>query len=109
MWTRLGVVSHAGATTSVRRPSTSRDRLESMNGGTPPRDHYKNRKSVPLLGVDVTPLEAGEVADVVLEHIAETKPLVVGNLNLHGVYMFHTNKEFAHFCGLSDLVLIDGA
>lgn len=80
-----------------------------MSGLVPSDRQPPRRKSVPLFDVEVTPLTAEEVVDLVLQSIAASQGLVVANLNLHGVYMFHTDKHFARFCELSDVVLIDGA
>lgn len=33
----------------------------------------------------------------------------MGNLNLHGAYVFHTDSQFRDYCMRSDLLLVDGA
>lgn len=71
--------------------------------GIPPR------KEIPLLGVEVTAMRAEEVVDLVMKYVTLRHGLVIANLNLHGVYLFHTDSEFAEFCERSDVVLIDGA
>lgn len=53
-------------------------------------------------------LSAEEATDLIFDHVRE-EALVLGNLNLHGVYVYHTNKEFARYCNSCDVVLIDGA
>lgn len=67
------------------------------------------RQHVNTLEVSVTPLSASSTADLVLEHVNAQETFLIGNLNLHGVYMFHTNDQFARYCDSCDLVLIDGA
>ncbi|KRA25697.1 hypothetical protein ASD65_15650 [Microbacterium sp. Root61] len=59
--------------------------------------------------MEVTPLSASETAAIVLECARAGEGIVIGNLNLHGAYVFHTNPEFREFCESSDLVLVDGA
>lgn len=67
------------------------------------------RRPVPFLDVEVTPQSAAQVASLALTRARAHEGLVIGNLNLHGVYMFHTNAEFRAYCDSCDLVLIDGA
>lgn len=62
-----------------------------------------------LLEVTVTPLNATETVDLILDHVAAHSTLVLGNLNLHGVYVHHTDPDFADYCDSCDVVLIDGA
>lgn len=68
-----------------------------------------SRVSIGSLGVTVTPLTADDVVAFVLTHAKAKTGFLIGNLNLHGVYMFHTNDVFREFCEKSDLVLVDGA
>lgn len=61
------------------------------------------------LGVNVSPLDAVGTAKLLLERLRSGGPLLLGNLNLHGVYLYHTDPQFAAFCDRCDVVLIDGA
>jgi N-acetylglucosaminyldiphosphoundecaprenol N-acetyl-beta-D-mannosaminyltransferase len=67
-----------------------------------------NRVPVPLLGVEVTPMTADAVAVAALGARRSGRRLVIGNLNLHGVYLYHTDPAFRAYCDDADLVLIDG-
>lgn len=64
---------------------------------------------VPILDVDVTPLSAEDTAELIMEYVRQGAGIVIGNLNLHGVYIFHTDSEFRDFCEWSDVILVDGA
>lgn len=64
---------------------------------------------VGLLDVVVTPMTSEDAADMILNYARSQETLVLGNLNLHGVYMRHTNKDFAEFCSQCTVVVIDGA
>jgi N-acetylglucosaminyldiphosphoundecaprenol N-acetyl-beta-D-mannosaminyltransferase len=66
------------------------------------------RVSVPLLRVQVTPLSAAAVAEQALMARRSGRRLVVGNLNLHGVYLYHTDPAFRAYCDDADLLVIDG-
>lgn len=68
-----------------------------------------NQVHAKLLDVVVNPLSAEEATDLIFDHVERKETLVLGNLNLHGVYVYHTNKEFARYCNSCDVVLIDGA
>ncbi|KAA9159721.1 WecB/TagA/CpsF family glycosyltransferase [Microbacterium lushaniae] len=71
--------------------------------------HSPPRVRVPLLEVEVTPLSAQETAQLILDRVNAGTGAVIGNLNLHGAYVFHTDEKFRRFCELSDVVLVDGA
>jgi len=64
---------------------------------------------VPLFDVSVTPLDRDQVVERILAAVRDRQQLVIGNLNLHGVYLRHTDAEFARYCEMCDLVLVDGA
>lgn len=68
-----------------------------------------DRIPIPLLEVSVTPLGSDSTARIIAESARASRGLVVGNLNLHGVYVYHTDPDFARYCAEADLVLIDGA
>lgn len=68
-----------------------------------------DRLPVPLLDVEVTPFSAADTAEFVLARVRSGQGAIVGNLNLHGVYVFHTDADFRAYCESSDLVLVDGA
>lgn len=67
------------------------------------------RLPIPLLEVEVTPISARDTAALVVECAKAGSGLVVGNLNLHGVFVYHTDPDFREFCDSSDLVIVDGA
>lgn len=67
------------------------------------------RERVRFFDVDVTPLSAAETAAQIIAAVTDKRRLLVGNLNLHGVYVFYTDPVFREFCEASDLVLLDGA
>lgn len=54
-------------------------------------------------------MSAEEVVNLIIKCAATPDGLVIANLNLHGVYLFHTDTEFAKYCKQADVVLIDGA
>lgn len=64
---------------------------------------------MPLLGIEVTPLPSPDTATIVVARARASATTIVGNFNLHAVYMYHTSTDFRAFCDSSDLVLIDGA
>lgn len=66
-------------------------------------------RHVRLLDVSITPLSACDTVTHILTSLERKESLIIGNLNLHGVYMFHTNEDFAQYCGICDLILVDGA
>lgn len=60
------------------------------------------------LDISVTPLTAVQVADEIVRRAGSRMPMRIANFNLHAVYLYHTNSDFARFCDESDLLLIDG-
>lgn len=60
------------------------------------------------LGISVTPLTAPQVASKICEAVELNRSLVIGNHNLHGTYLYHTNPEFRQYCDSADFLLIDG-
>jgi N-acetylglucosaminyldiphosphoundecaprenol N-acetyl-beta-D-mannosaminyltransferase len=56
----------------------------------------------------IHPLPAAEVTNLILRRTAASRPLLLGNLNLHGLYMYRTDDSFRSFCDQADLVLVDG-
>jgi N-acetylglucosaminyldiphosphoundecaprenol N-acetyl-beta-D-mannosaminyltransferase len=61
------------------------------------------------MDVEVTPLTPSHVVNLILDHARHGTGLVIGNLNLHGAYVYHTDAQFRAYCESSDLVLVDGA
>ena len=63
------------------------------------------------LDVVVTPMTAQEVVAMVTEPIpasASAEPIVIANLNLHGLFLAATDPAFATFCRRADRLIIDG-
>jgi N-acetylglucosaminyldiphosphoundecaprenol N-acetyl-beta-D-mannosaminyltransferase len=52
-------------------------------------------------------MSAAEVTTLIIGRAADS-PLLLGNLNLHGLYMYYTDDSFRSFCDQADLVLVDG-
>lgn len=67
--------------------------------------------SLPLGLGRVTPMTATAVADLILERSSSThgEPLILGNLNLHALYVREVDRDMRQFVDISDLTLIDGA
>jgi N-acetylglucosaminyldiphosphoundecaprenol N-acetyl-beta-D-mannosaminyltransferase len=67
------------------------------------------RQTIPVLGVDATPLDVDGLTAVLNGFVADgTTRTVVGH-NLHSVTLFHSEPEFRKFYENSDVVLLDGA
>jgi len=67
------------------------------------------RQSIPVLGVDATPLDVDGLTAVLNGFLADgTTRTVVGH-NLHSVTLFHSEPRFRQFYENSDVVLLDGA
>jgi N-acetylglucosaminyldiphosphoundecaprenol N-acetyl-beta-D-mannosaminyltransferase len=67
------------------------------------------RQTIPVLGVDATPLDVDGLTAVLNGFVADgTTRTVVGH-NLHSVTLFHSEPEFRKFYEHSDVVLLDGA
>lgn len=60
------------------------------------------------LDLEVTPLTSVEVAEGIFKAVSTKSTLRIGNHNLHGAYMYHTNKTFRIYCNSADWLLIDG-
>ena len=57
----------------------------------------------------VTPMTASDTADFIEDHAAEQLPtMVLGNLNLHALYLLQRDQTFATYCASADYTLIDG-
>jgi len=67
-----------------------------------------SRKRINLLALEVTPLAVDDVVDVILAAVEGGAGLVVGNVNLHGAYLHHTDAVFREYSNRADLVLVDG-
>ena len=80
-----------------------------MTKNSSPMPSLPTRVRVRALLAEVTPLDKVATAVTVAEHARKGNGLVVGNLNLHGAYLLHTDDAFADYTRQADLVLIDGA
>lgn len=67
-------------------------------------------RRVPLRFFDapVTPLTSTEVVTEIRSAIAEKRALRIANLNLHGLYVYETDGDFASYTRSAGLCLIDG-
>lgn len=63
---------------------------------------------LPLLGVSVTPLNAGAVAEAIRTAVTDRRRLWIANYNFHAVYLSHVDPEFNSYSRNADLRLIDG-
>lgn len=64
------------------------------------------RTRVPILDIEVTPMNARAVTTMIAPPGAQ-KRLIVGH-NLHSVYLRHTDELFAKCYEIADVVLLDG-
>lgn len=60
------------------------------------------------LGIEVTPLTSIEVAEGIYKAITSKAPVRIGNHNLHGVYLYHTDATYRAYCDSADWLLLDG-
>ncbi|AND16871.1 hypothetical protein C5C18_04440 [Rathayibacter tritici] len=61
------------------------------------------------LPFDLGHVDARTAPEVIAEILAgEHRGRIIGNLNLHGLYMAQTDEHFHRFCEQADTVLIDG-
>ncbi|WP_425956690.1 WecB/TagA/CpsF family glycosyltransferase [Xylanimonas sp. McL0601] len=58
--------------------------------------------------LSVTPLTSEEVVDHIVDATSQKRGLTISNVNLHGLYMFETDPQFANFTKSADLCLVDG-
>lgn len=66
---------------------------------------------LPLFGARVDSIGVSEVHQMVLDGLGAERPprpTVLGNLNLHGLYLYETDEVFRLFVDRADVVLIDG-
>lgn len=63
---------------------------------------------VKRLGLEVTPLTSIEVAEGIYKATSTRSTLRIGNHNLHGAYLYHTNEIFRDYCNSADWLLVDG-
>ena len=63
---------------------------------------------LPFFGIPVDACTADEVAALVGRAEHETRGATVGNLNLHGLYLYLTEPGFRDYCDAADVLLIDG-
>ncbi len=61
-----------------------------------------------LLGVTVNALTTEDLGNLVEQAVEENATYVIGNHNLHSVYIDHHNPEFRKFYERADYVHIDG-
>lgn len=60
------------------------------------------------LDLEVTPLTSIEVAEGIYKAVSTKSTLRIGNHNLHGAYLYHTDKIFRNYCNSADWLLVDG-
>lgn len=60
------------------------------------------------LGVEVTPMTSVEVAEGIYKAVSTQAPVRIGNHNLHGVYLYHTDPAYRAYCDSADWLLVDG-
>lgn len=60
------------------------------------------------LGIEVTPLTSIEVAEGIYKAISSKETIRIGNQNLHGVYLYHTDATYRAYCDSADWLLLDG-
>lgn len=63
---------------------------------------------LPLGMGSVTPIGAEALCDLLTEWIEQRRGAVVGNLNLHALYVQEVNEDFRRFCDSADLLIVDG-
>ncbi len=61
-----------------------------------------------LLGVRVNPVTAGELLQIICDAIAGDRRIVIGNHNLHSLYLVRHDHEMRGFFADADLAYIDG-
>jgi N-acetylglucosaminyldiphosphoundecaprenol N-acetyl-beta-D-mannosaminyltransferase len=61
-----------------------------------------------LLGVDVQGLSIPGLCHLLDDAVAAGGPRLVGNHNLHSVYLYHRDPSMRRFCDLAHAVFIDG-
>jgi N-acetylglucosaminyldiphosphoundecaprenol N-acetyl-beta-D-mannosaminyltransferase len=77
----------------------------------PPRDHRHstdNPHEARLLGVRVDLLTVDDLNTIVEQAVGEPRRVVIGNYNLHGVYLHHRSPEMRSFESIADYVHMDG-
>ncbi|SDF64700.1 N-acetylglucosaminyldiphosphoundecaprenol N-acetyl-beta-D-mannosaminyltransferase [Klenkia brasiliensis] len=67
-----------------------------------------NQVKIKLLRGNISLLTSRDVAALAMSHSAAHQPLLIGNLNLHGVFLRESNEKFARFCAQVDIMLADG-
>lgn len=59
-------------------------------------------------GLTVTPLTSPEVVQRIQADVRSGRGLIIGNVNLHGLYVHQTDARFRCYIDQCDLVLLDG-
>jgi N-acetylglucosaminyldiphosphoundecaprenol N-acetyl-beta-D-mannosaminyltransferase len=77
-----------------------------VRSGRPAPEDSNTR--IELLGVEVDALCADQFRALVQAAVARRKPCIIGNHNLHSVYLFHRDQRMRMFYALATRVLIDG-
>src|SRR4051812_22482201 len=71
-----------------------------MTGSEPP--------ACELLGVRVHPMPARTLHAVIEEAIDSGRRCIIGNHNLHSVYLFHRDAKMRRYYEIADYVFVDG-
>lgn len=71
-----------------------------------PGANVDQRLTIPLLGIEVTPMSATDVVDWVL---SRTEKSLLLNHNLHSAYLYVEDERFRSVYELADRIIIDGA
>ncbi|MFH5824407.1 WecB/TagA/CpsF family glycosyltransferase [Georgenia sp. AZ-5] len=62
-----------------------------------------------MLEIPVHPRTSADVVDRIVAHTDRgPEPFVIGNLNLHGLYLYLSDATFRQYCRRADWVIVDG-
>jgi N-acetylglucosaminyldiphosphoundecaprenol N-acetyl-beta-D-mannosaminyltransferase len=61
-----------------------------------------------FLGIETDVVTKQELIDFVLQAIDEDRRVVIGNHNLHSIYLFHRHSRFREFYAIADRIFVDG-
>jgi N-acetylglucosaminyldiphosphoundecaprenol N-acetyl-beta-D-mannosaminyltransferase len=89
---------------------TRQEYIRSSAVGKTPQNHESafEKDAIHILGVCLHPLTVIQLNEVISDALAEDRRLVIGNHNLHSVYLFHRDMKFRSFYDISYLNHIDG-
>ena len=68
----------------------------------------EDEDAIHILGVRLHPCNVEQLNEVISNAVVENKKIVIGNHNLHSVYLFHRDKKFRRFYDITYLNHIDG-